>query len=297
MSSAGYTDIRAQHWVQLLPLPWRYYALLMRLDRPIGTWLLLLPGLWALALTQAPLGYYLLFAVGAVVMRGAGCVINDMWDRDIDRQVERTRNRPLASGALRLRDAALFLLMLLLIGLLILSWLNDLSVGLGVLALLLVVTYPLMKRITWWPQAFLGFTFNWGVLMGAAAVTGHLPLWVWPLYAAGVLWTLGYDTIYAHADVQDDALIGVKSTARRLGAQSRRWIAGFYAGAGVLVLLAGLMLQLGWGFYLILALVAGQVAHMLWSWKMDDPADCILCFRTNYVTGLLLLAAFMSGQL
>jgi 4-hydroxybenzoate polyprenyltransferase len=297
MSAPAFTDIRRQHWVATLPLPWRDYAYLMRLDRPIGTWLLLLPGWWALALTGLNLWLVFLFAIGAVLMRAAGCVINDLWDRDIDRQVERTKGRPLASGAVTVPQALLLLLALLLVSFLILSLLNDMAVMVGAASLLLIITYPLMKRVTWWPQAFLGFTFNWGVLLGAAAATGTLPLWVWPLYAAGVLWTLGYDTIYAHADAADDALVGVKSSARKLGAASKKWVGGFYAGAGGLLLLTGLMTQMGWAFYVIWLLTAAQVAHLVWSWKIEDPADCITCFRANRMTGLLVFAAFTSAAL
>ncbi len=295
--TSGFTDIRQKHWLALLPQPWQNYGYLMRLDRPIGTWLLLLPGWWALAITHAPLWLYLAFGVGSIIMRGAGCIINDLWDRDFDKQVERTRNRPLASGAVKPREALLLLLALLLLGLLILSLLNGMAVVVGAASLLLIVTYPLMKRLTWWPQAFLGFTFNWGVLLGAASTTGTLPPFVWPLYAAGILWTLGYDTIYAHADTADDALVGVKSTARLFGQHSKRWVSLFYAGFFVLLLLAGLSVQMGWVFYAILFLTALQTLHLVWSWKVDSPADCITCFKLNRLTGLLILAAFIGGAL
>lgn len=296
-TNAAFTDISAKHWVATLPQPWQNYGYLMRLDRPIGTWLLLLPGWWALALTGLNLRYIALFSVGAVIMRGAGCIINDLWDRDFDRQVERTRNRPLASGAVTPHEALQLLVLLLLLGFLILSAFNSFAMLVGAISLLLIVTYPLMKRVTWWPQAFLGFTFNWGVLLGAAAATGTLPLWVWPLYAAGVLWTLGYDTIYAHADTADDALIGVKSTARYFGVHSRKWVAGFYIGAAALLVLAGLTANVGPYFYAILALTAIPTAHLIWSWRIDEPEDCILCFRANRMFGLLVFAAFVGGSI
>jgi len=290
----SFTDIKP---LSFLPPSWLPYALLMRLDRPIGTWLLLLPGWWSLALGQAPLWYYVLFAIGALVMRGAGCVVNDLWDKDIDAQVERTRARPLASGAVSVRQALAFLLLLCLTGLVILLQFNWLTIALGALSLVLIVAYPLMKRVTWWPQAFLGFTFNWGVLMGAAAATGAMPAWVWPLYAAGVLWTLAYDTIYAHADTKDDELIGVKSTARLFGAHSRQWIVCFYLAALALLLLVGITAQCGVFYYTGLALVALQVAMLLREWRVNDPASCIAAFRANRITGMLVFAAFLTGML
>lgn len=290
----SFTDIKP---LSFLPPAWLPYALLMRLDRPIGTWLLLLPGWWSLALGGAPLLYYIWFAIGAVVMRGAGCVVNDLWDKDIDAQVERTRGRPLASGAVSTKQALLFLAVLCLIGLAILAQFNWLTVGLGALSLVLVVAYPLMKRVTWWPQAFLGFTFNWGVLMGASAATNSLPAWVWPLYAAGVLWTLAYDTIYAHADTKDDALIGVKSTARLFGDNSRRWIAGFYLGALALLVLAGITAGSRLFFYTGLMLVALQALLLYRGWNVHDPASCITAFRANRITGMLVLAAILTGRL
>lgn len=290
----SFTDIKP---LSFLPPAWLPYALLMRLDRPIGTWLLLLPGWWALALGHAPLWHFALFAVGAVVMRGAGCVINDLWDRDIDAQVERTRGRPLASGAVSAKQALVFLAALCLVGLIILLQFNRFAVGVGAFSLLLIISYPLMKRVTWWPQAFLGFTFNWGVLLGAAAATGTLPAWVWPLYAAGVLWTLAYDTIYAHADTRDDALIGVKSTARLFGSKSHEWIAGFYIGALILLVLAGMAAGAGFFYYSGLVLVALQTAHLFKNWDMADPASCIAAFRANRYTGMLILAAILTGRL
>lgn len=290
----SFTDIKPLSFLPPAALP---YALLMRLDRPIGTWLLLLPGWWALALGHAPLWHYVLFAIGAVVMRGAGCVVNDLWDRDIDAKVERTKGRPLASGAVTPKQALLFLVILCLIGLAILLQFNRFAVAVGAFSLLLIVSYPLMKRLTWWPQAFLGFTFNWGVLLGAAAATGTFPDWVWPLYAAGVLWTLAYDTIYAHADTVDDALIGVKSTARLFGHNSRLWIQGFYAGAGALLVLTGLAAQTGVFYYTGLLVVALQVFMLLRSWRVDDPASCISAFRANRYTGMLVLAAILTGWL
>ncbi|NBX66822.1 MAG: 4-hydroxybenzoate octaprenyltransferase [Proteobacteria bacterium] len=260
----------------------RGYALLMRLDRPIGTWLLLLPGWWAIALADyTRLDLFLLFAIGAVVMRGAGCVINDLWDQDLDAAVERTLGRPLVTGAVTRREAFVLLGILLLIGFCILVSLPPLAIGLGVLSMAFVVTYPLMKRFTWWPQMFLGFTFNFGALIGWAAATGALSdtaLW---LYAAGIFWTLGYDTIYAHQDRDDDALIGVKSTARLFADKSKTWVAGFYTAATALLCVAAstpLML-----------LAAMHFSWQLWRWDMQDPASSLRFFKSNRDAGIVIL--------
>lgn len=290
----AHTDIRSGDWIERLPPSWQPYARLARLDRPVGVWLLLWPAFWALALVRADLTFYLLFTIGAVVMRAAGCVINDMWDRELDAQVERTKLRPLASGVLSLKQAGVFLLALLLVGLVILLQFPPLAIGLGAASLVLIILYPLMKRVTWWPQAFLGLTFNWGVLMGAAVV-GFLPLWAWPLYAAGVLWTLGYDTIYAHQDREDDALAGIKSTARMFAGQSKFWVGGFYAGCVLLILLAGMVAQVGWGFYGMMILAAAHLVWQVQGWQMNNPADCLRRFRANRDFGLLVFLAMLAG--
>ena len=213
----AHTDIVSTGFVSRCPPGWRPYLLLARVDRPIGTWLLFLPGTWGILLSGAPwtecLRLIVLFAVGSLAMRAAGCVVNDLWDRDIDRMVARTAGRPLASGALRPIQALWFLAALLAIGLSVLLQLNPLCWVLGVGSLVLVGVYPLMKRITWWPQLFMGFTFGFGAPMGYAAGVGHLD-WAWAaVYGAAILWDLGFDTIYAHQDRDDDALIGVRSMA------------------------------------------------------------------------------------
>jgi 4-hydroxybenzoate polyprenyltransferase len=239
----------------------------------------------------------LLFGLGAIIMRGAGCVVNDILDRDVDRQVERTRSRPLASGEIRLWQALAFLAVLLAMGLGLLLLFNPLTVGLGVASLALVAVYPLAKRHTWWPQLVLGLAFNWGALMGWSAATGGLG---WPallLYAGGVFWTLGYDTIYAHQDRRDDALIGVKSLALRLGGQSPFWITCFYMSALFLLAMAGYAAGLRNGFYIALL---PAVLHARWQvegWKMDEPDDCLRRFRSNRDFGLLVLAAFWIGKI
>jgi 4-hydroxybenzoate polyprenyltransferase len=279
------------------------YLRLMRLDRPIGTWLLYWPCVFGLVLGSAsvsrPFGSWhdvwlvILLGIGAIVMRGAGCTYNDIVDRDFDAQVARTRGRPIPSGAVSVKQAWLFAAALCLVGLLILLQLNWFAVSLGAASLLLVVFYPFMKRITWWPQAWLGLTFNWGAVLGFAAQTGAIDIGDAMLYAGLFFWTLGYDTIYAHQDKDDDALIGVKSTALLLGAKSRDWILGFYAVAFTLILAAGFTEHEGWP-YVFLMLLAG--AHMLWqvhALNTDDSAKCLRLFRANRETGALIAAALI----
>ena len=303
------TDMPAQGWVdRLLPAALRPYAKLMRLDRPIGTWLLLWPCWWSLvwALERAPANggewlnlawLYVLFGVGAVVMRGAGCTYNDIVDRDFDAKVERTRTRPIPSGQVSVRGAIAFMALQLLVGLAILLQLNWFAVALGAASLLLVFTYPLMKRITYWPQFVLGLAFNWGALLGWAAVTGSLTWAPALLYAGGIAWTLGYDTIYAHQDKEDDILVGVKSTALKLGAQSRRWIAGFYIVAVAFFAAAGFADGLGWPFYAALALGALQLAWQVAEGDLDDAADCLVKFKSNRYFGWILAAGLFADLL
>ncbi len=300
-ASTGWTDIAAGGWVSRLPASWRPYAVLARLDRPIGSWLLFLPGLWSILLARpAPaeaVRLILLFGLGAVVMRGAGCVVNDMWDRDMDRLVTRTAARPLASGALRMRQAAAFLLALLLTGLLILLQLNGLAQALGVLSLVLVALYPLAKRVTWWPQAALGVTFGWGAPMGYAAASGHLDAAALALQAAAFAWILGYDTIYAHQDREDDALIGVRSTARLFAANTRPFLVACYGAALALLALSGWLAGLSIMFYPALLLPAALLAHQVRTLDVDDPARCLRLFHLNREAGLAIAAAILLGQL
>jgi 4-hydroxybenzoate polyprenyltransferase len=286
-------------WTDRLPRPWRDFALLARWDRPIGTWLLLLPCWWGLALANQPPDPWLilLFAVGAIAMRGAGCTVNDMADRDFDRMVERTRNRPLAAGRLGVREALLFIAAQCLVGLAVLVQLSPAAIIVGALSIPLIVIYPFMKRITWWPQAFLGITFNWGVLVGYAAVTGGLD---WPcllLYLAGIAWTLGYDTIYAHQDKTDDLLIGVRSTALRLGAATPAWLVGFYALMMALLIAAAAAAGKGLLFYLALPLVVWSLWRQVRGLRLDDSADCLARFRMNRLTGLVVFAALALGTI
>ena len=299
-----HTDLRPD-LVERLPYRLRPYAMLMRLDRPAGWWLLLLPGWWGIVLAAGGINgltgwdWYLmiLFFFGSVIMRGAGCIINDLWDRDLDRKVERTRGRPLASGLIKPWQAALFLALLLFFGLIILVQTSAVSFWLGMGSMLLVVAYPYMKRITWWPQAFLGITFNFGALIGWAAVTGDLGWQPLVLYLAGIFWTLGYDTIYAHQDRDDDMMVGIKSTALLFGARAKLYVSAFYAATWTLI--AGLLF-LSDVSILSLGLVLLPGLHLLLQvliWNPDDPASSLRWFKANRDCGLLFLLSFLAAGL
>ncbi|MCA3358285.1 MAG: 4-hydroxybenzoate octaprenyltransferase [Roseomonas sp.] len=298
---SGHTDIRTSGWVARLPQAWRPYALLMRLDRPIGSWLLFLPGLWAFAMVapdwRQGLWLTALFGLGAVLMRGAGCVVNDLWDRDLDRQVERTAGRPLASGALRARYALVFLALVLAAALLILLQLNRAAQWLGVASLLPVVLYPLAKRVTDWPQAVLGVIFSWAAPMGYAAVTGGLDLAAIALWAAGFFWILGYDTIYAHQDREDDALVGIRSSALRLGDKTRPFLILCYGLTMALLALAGWLAGLAPWYLLGLALPGAMLARQVIRLDIADPALCLRLFKANRDVGLAIAAALLLGRL
>jgi 4-hydroxybenzoate polyprenyltransferase len=300
-SMQPHTDIVAGGWVARLPASWRPYVLLARLDRPIGAWLLFLPGLWSLlAAGQDVAGtawLILLFLVGSLVMRAAGCVVNDMWDRDMDRQVTRTAARPLASGELRMRHAFLMLGVLMAAGLAILLQLDRLAQLLGVASLALVVSYPLAKRVTWWPQLMLGFTFGWGAPMGYAAAAGRLDGVAAALYVAAILWILGYDTVYAHQDREDDALVGVRSTARLFAGRTRPFLAMCYAGCVALLAVAGWRAGLGWGFWALLPLPSALLAWQVLRLDENDAALCLRLFKANREVGLAVGLAILAGRL
>ena len=297
------SDIPRDNWIdRLTPRPAHPYLRLARFDRPIGTWLLLLPGWWAVALAPPNGGWpdpwlIALFGVGAILMRGGGCVINDLFDRDFDAQVARTADRPIASGAISIPRALLFLAALFGVSFLILLQFNFFAIAVGAASLLLIVPYPLMKRITWWPQAWLGLTFNWGALLGWAAVRGDIATPALVLYAAGFFWTLAYDTIYAHQDKEDDALVGIKSTARLFGDRSRPWIGGFFAICLALLAVTGWIVGLGWPFYAGLALAAVHAVWQTASADFDDPKNCLARFKSNRDFGLIVLAAIIAGQI
>lgn len=295
------SDIRTEGWLaRATPAPLRPYLYLMRLDRPYGAWLLLLPCWWSLALAAdggwPDAGMLALFALGAFLMRGAGCVMNDIADRDFDGQVARTAQRPIPSGQVSVRQAIAFLALLALLGLAILVQFNTFAIGVGVLSLATVIIYPYMKRFTYWPQAFLGLSFNWGALLGWAAVHGSL---AWPpviLYAAGLFWTLGYDTIYAHQDKEDDVLVGVKSTALALGERTVPALVVFYGLALALIAAAGWAAGLGWGFYAVLPAAAAHAVWQIRTLDIDRPLDCLAKFKSNRDFGLLVLAAVVAGS-
>jgi 4-hydroxybenzoate polyprenyltransferase len=328
MTSAPLPDA-GSNWVDRhAPEGLKPWLKLGRFDRPIGIWLLLLPG-WqgiALALAQyrkTPDAYdvwlFAGFAIGACLMRAAGCAFNDIVDRDIDAQVYRTAMRPIPSGRISVKQAWAFVVGCSLISLLILLTLNWTAILLGVGSLLLVAAYPFMKRITWWPQAWLGLTFNWGALMGFASASGFLlAMMSWPavgltdapvrlggqlslaallLYVGGVFWTLGYDTIYALQDIEDDAMVGVKSSARRLGADVPRGVAVFYAVAVACAAAAGWLAHLGPLYWLGLAAYAVHLAAQARRIRTDDPALALRLFRSNREAGLILLAAIGLGAL
>ena len=294
------SDIPAGGWVdRLIPAPLRPYLRLARLDRPIGTWLLLIPCWWGQAMAsegQPDWRLGLLFALGALVMRGAGCTVNDLADRDIDARVARTAARPIASGAVSVAGGVAFLGLQLALGLWVLVQLNPFAIQLGVASLALVVVYPFMKRLTYWPQAWLGLTFNWGALLGWAAVSGGLELAPGLLYAAGCFWTLGYDTIYAHQDKEDDLVAGVKSSALALGAHTKPWLILFYALTLALVGWAGVEAHLAWPFHAGLALGAAHLAWQVRRVDIDDPALCLRVFKSNRDFGLIVLAGIVAAK-
>ena len=300
------SDIRHGDWIdRRAPRAVQPYLRLARIDRAIGTWLLLLPCWWGLALAAVStsdvsplraLGYGVLFAIGALVMRGAGCTWNDIMDRDFDARVARTALRPIPSGAVSVRQAFVFLGLQLLVGLAVLLCFNGVTILVGIASLLLVVIYPLMKRVTYWPQLFLGLAFNWGALVGWTAVTGSLAAAPLLLYVAGIFWTLGYDTIYAHQDKEDDILIGVKSSALRLGANTRPWLWIFYVAAVALLAAAFWQAALGWPSYVLLALAAAQLGYQAAAVDLDDPADCRARFISNRYAGMIVVVAILAGS-
>jgi 4-hydroxybenzoate polyprenyltransferase len=292
-SPAEPTPDAQRGWIDALPAGVQPYARLARLDRPAGSWLLFWPCAWGVALADglvADWALILWFGLGSVAMRAAGCVWNDIIDRDLDAQVERTRARPVASGAISVKKALALAIGLSLIGLVVVLQLRPLAQLVAVASLGLVAAYPFMKRITWWPQAWLGLTFNWGALVGFVAVADPAPAMAL-LYAGGVAWTLGYDTIYALQDIEDDAMAGIKSSARALGNRARAGVAGFYAAA------VGLWAAALWAMAddpLAVAALLPAALHLGWQVvRLDDvsPANALVLFRANRTTGALVFAA------
>lgn len=273
------------------------YIRVMRLHQPVGIWLLLWPCLWAVALasrhTMPPIDLLLLFAAGAIVMRSAGCIINDIIDKDLDVKVERTKMRPIAAGEISVKSAIVLTCALLFIGLLILLQIGGLAVAIGFGSVFLVGLYPFMKRLMPYPQLVLAFTFNIGAIMGWAAITQTLSLETLLLYMACMCWTMGYDTIYAHQDVRDDRKAGIKSTAVTFGSYSRSFIALFYAGMVLLLAYTGLRVGFGLPFFAGILLVAAHLGWQVYSVDLDNPRDCLRVFRSNTILGGLVLAAIM----
>ena len=297
------TDIKSEGWISKLPAPIRPYAVLMRLDRPIGWWLLLLPGWWAITLAyegfgnMGPLGWHMLiyFFVGAILMRGAGCIINDLWDRNLDQKVARTEQRPLASGQISVIQALVFLAVLLLISFSILWQMTTTAIWLGLLATIFVVAYPYMKRITWWPQAFLGITFNFSALIGWGSVYPDLIVTPFILYVGCFFWTLGYDTIYAHQDKKDDELVGIKSTALLFGKRSKFWVSIFYGLAMAFIIASAYHMGIDFISLIALALCGLHLAWQVKNWDIDDPKNSLKIFKSNRDFGLLVFASFAIG--
>ncbi|KAI7812807.1 4-hydroxybenzoate polyprenyltransferase, mitochondrial [Triplophysa rosa] len=305
MSPAGnrFFSLTPAGIVNAAPAPIQPYLRLMRLDKPIGTWLLYLPGTWSIGLAADPgclpdFRILALFGVGALLMRGAGCTINDMWDKDFDKKVLRTASRPIASGEVTRFQALVFLGGQLSLALGVLLCLNYHSIALGAASLSLVVTYPLMKRITYWPQLVLGLTFNWGALLGWSAVMGSCDWSVClPLYFSGVMWTLIYDTIYAHQDKEDDLKVGVKSTALRFGQHTKQWLGGFSVAMLSGLVLAGVNADQTLPYYCTLSAVAVHLAHQIYTVDINRPEDCWKKFASNRNLGLLLFLGIVTGNL
>lgn len=295
-------DASNNNWVnQFLPTAFIPYARLARLDRPIGSWLLFWPCLWGVWLAQLETGLIplsqtfnisALFAIGAIVMRGAGCTYNDIVDRDYDGKVERTRNRPFPAGQITVKQAWAFLIVQCLIGLCVLLQFNIQTIILGVLSLAPIAIYPFMKRFTWWPQLFLGIAFNWGVFMGYTALAGNLSVTVGLVYVAAIFWTIGYDTIYAHQDREDDDLIGLKSSAIRLGDKTYIALWLIYGLSLLGFLAAGFMAFAGLWFYLIMGAVALHLAWQVLNTDINDSDKCLAVFKSNRILGFIIMMAF-----
>jgi 4-hydroxybenzoate polyprenyltransferase len=300
VSESGRVADATGNWVDgLAPAAARPYLRLARLDRPIGSRLLLIPCWWSVGLTgmradHVPSAWHIvLFFIGAFAMRGAGCTWNDLVDRDLDGLVERTRSRPIPSKQVTVGQATVFMVAQALIGLMVLLQFNRFTVITGLASLLVVAVYPFMKRVTYWPQIGLGLAFSWGALMGWPAAFGRLDAPAYILYAGSIAWVIGYDTIYAHQDRDDDALIGIKSTALLFGQNTATMLTGFYAAAVVLIGLAGLMA--GGGFIFVLGLIA-FAAHLAWQvWRLDidDSGHCLKLFKANRDAGLILFGAML----
>jgi 4-hydroxybenzoate polyprenyltransferase len=299
--AAGSVADATGNWVDTLAPAWsRPYLRLSRLDRPIGSWLLLIPCWWSAALAavaahaSAPSVLRLVvFFIGAFAMRGAGCTWNDIVDRDLDKSVERTASRPIPSGQVSVRQAAAFLVLQVLVGLAVLLSFNGFTIALGIASLVIVAVYPFMKRITYWPQIVLGLAFSWGALMGWAAAFGRLDLPALLPYAGSISWVIGYDTIYAHQDREDDALIGIKSTALLFGPRTKPMLALFYGVAVVLLGAAGYAAGAGLVFALGLIAFAAHLGWQIARLNIADPDNCLAVFKSDRDAGLILFAGLL----
>ncbi|XP_070165413.1 4-hydroxybenzoate polyprenyltransferase, mitochondrial [Polyergus mexicanus] len=279
------------------------YMKLMRIDKPIGSWLLFWPCGWSIAMA-APVGalpdlqMLALFGTGAFIMRGAGCTINDMWDQDIDKMVARTKDRPLVSGQITPRQSLMFLAGQLSLGLLVLLQLNWYSIFLGASSLGLVIIYPLMKRVTYWPQLILGMTFNWGALLGWSAIRGSCDWSVClPLYVAGICWTILYDTIYAHQDRIDDILLGIKSTAIKFGDDTKFYLSGFGMVMITSLIASGVLTTQTWPYYTAVGLIAMHISNQIYTLNINNPTDCAKKFISNHRVGMILFIGIVLGNL
>jgi len=292
-ATGNWVDTRAPAWS-------RPYLRLSRYDRPIGSWLLLMPCWWSAALAAGiardvaslPL-VIVLFLIGAFVMRGAGCAWNDITDRKLDASVERTRARPLPAGHISVTQALVFLVLQALIGLVVLLQFNSFAIWTGIASLVIVAIYPFMKRITWWPQVVLGLAFSWGALMGFAVTLERIDLTALALYAGSIAWVIGYDTIYAHQDTEDDALIGIKSTARLFGARTHLALSVFYPLAVALIGVALALGGAGWPAWIGLVAFGAHLAWQVRSLDISNPALCLRVFKSNRDAGLLLFAGLL----
>jgi 4-hydroxybenzoate polyprenyltransferase len=301
---ASVADAQPSNWVdRWAPPSWQPYLRLGRFDRPIGAWLLLFPCWWSQALAQVNstdhypnFFYFVLFAIGALAMRAAGCAYNDYVDRDIDARVQRTSNRPLASGQLSATEALIFMAAMALTGLAVLVQFNSFTIWLAIASLLIVAIYPFAKRVTSYPQIVLGFAFNWGALVGWAAIKGTIGLPALALYAGCVFWTVGYDTIYAHQDKEDDVLLGLGSTALKFGEDTVSFVGGMYALAGVMWLVAGALAGAHLLYFLGVVLVFLQMSWQVATLDINNPSNCLWRFRSNRDVGLAMLAGLFADM-
>lgn len=299
-----HSDIKNNRVIDALPEDLRKYARLMRLDRPVGIWLLYIPCLWGIFAQVDYLNRYVniytiymvfLFGIGAIIMRSAGCIINDLWDVEYDRKVTRTKKRPLASGEVSKKQALALLIVLLFLGLIILLQTHYISILIGILSIPMIVIYPLMKRWTYMPQAFLGMTFNLGILMGSSSISQNFELHILILFLAGIFWTLAYDTIYAHQDMEDDLKIGVKSTAILFGEHSKKIVSVFYLLASIMIFIFGFINGEGILFFLLMVAMVIYSLYKIYKWNESDPESSLFTFKSAVNYGFVVAVAFIAG--